>query len=105
MVASNFSLPDDMRFGEAQIISITAYSIMLLVGLSTNWPFVYYLVRERIVKRDRNRMSLLLIHLSVADLLVSLLQFCYLSHSFYFSGYFVSTSSGNQLDCYSILGG
>ena len=40
MVASNFSLPDDMRFGEAQIISLTAYTIMLLVGLSTNWTFL-----------------------------------------------------------------
>ena len=86
MVASNFSLPDDMRFGDAQIISITAYSIMLLIGLSTNWTFLYYLVRERLFNRDRNRMSLLLIHLSVADLLVRLyiLKFCYLSHTFLF---------------------
>ena len=76
MVASNFSLPDNMKFGEAQIISIMAYSIMLVIGLTTNSTSLYHLIRERLVKRDRNRMSLLLIHLSVADLLVSICLCC-----------------------------
>ena len=70
MVRANFSLPDNMKFGEAQIISIIAYCIMLIIGLTTNCTSLYHLVRERLMKRDRNRMSLLLIHLSVADLLV-----------------------------------
>ena len=34
VMKSNFSLPDDMKFGEAQMISITAYSIMFMIGLT-----------------------------------------------------------------------
>ena len=71
MVAANFTLPDDMKFGEGQVISIIAYSILLIIGLSTNCTSLFYLLRDRLMKKDRNRMSLLLIHLSAADLLVS----------------------------------
>ena len=66
---SNFTLPADMRFGEAQIISITVYSIMFVIGLTTNLVSLYFLARGN--KERRNRMRLLLIHLAVADLLVS----------------------------------
>ena len=69
-MTSNFSLPDDMRFGEAQIISITAYSIMFLIGLTTNIASLFLLLRRNTGRR--NRMKVLLIHLAVADLLVSL---------------------------------
>ena len=71
MVAANFSLPDNMKFGEGQVISIITYSILLIIGLSTNCTSLFYLLRDRLMKKDRNRMSLLLIHLSAADLLVS----------------------------------
>ena len=71
MVAANFSLPDNMKFGSGQVLSIMAYTIMLIIGLTTNCTSLFYLVRDRMMKKDRNRMSLLLIHLSVADLLVS----------------------------------
>ena len=62
---SNFSLPDDMKFGEAQIISITVYCIMFVTGLTTNTISLYHLLL-----RNRNRMTLLLIHLAVADLML-----------------------------------
>ena len=62
-------MPDDMRFGEAQIISITAYSIMFLIGLTTNIASLFFLLRRNTGRR--NRMKVLLIHLAVADLLVS----------------------------------
>ena len=78
MVAANFSLPDNMKFGSGQVLSIIAYTIMLIIGLTTNCTSLFYLVRDRMMKKDRNRMSLLLIHLSVADLLVSYL-ICYSS--------------------------
>ena len=71
MVKANFSLPADMIFGEAQIIAITAYSIMFIIGLVLNSISLYQLLMERLVRRNRNRMSLLLIHLAVADLMVS----------------------------------
>ena len=73
MVASNFTLPENMKFGEAQIIAIIVYSVMLVVGLIANSTFLYHLLCERLAKRNKNRMSLLLIHLSVADLIVSFL--------------------------------
>ena len=73
MVKSNFSLPDDMKFGDAQIIAITAYSIMFIIGLTLNTISLYQLLRKRLVRRNRNRMTLLLIHLAVADLLVSII--------------------------------
>ena len=63
---SNFSIPDDMKFGEAQIISITAYFIMFIIGLTTNTISLFHMLM-----RNRNRMTNLLIHLAVADLMVS----------------------------------
>ena len=74
MLESNFTLPDDMKFGEAQIIAITAYSIMFIIGLVLNTISLYQLLVERLMKRNRNRMTLLLIHLAVADLMVSVLR-------------------------------
>ena len=71
MVASNFSLPDNMKFGDGQIISIITYTIMFFIGVTTNSTSLFYMIKDRVLKRDRNRMSLLLIHLSIADLLVS----------------------------------
>ena len=71
-MSANFSLPPHMKFGEAQVISIIAYSIMLVIGLYTNSTFLYNSLKERMIHRNRNRMSLLLIHLSIADLFVSL---------------------------------
>ena len=70
MVASNFSLPDNMKFGDGQIISIITYTIMFFIGVTTNSTSLFYMIKDRVLKRDRNRMSLLLIHLSIADLLV-----------------------------------
>ena len=70
MVAANFSLPDNMSFGEAQIIAIVVYSIMLAIGVTANLSFLYHLMYERLVTRKKNRMSMLLIHLAIADLLV-----------------------------------
>ena len=70
MVLANFSLPDDMKFGEAQIIAITAYSVMFIVGFTLNSISLYNMLVERMLRRNTNRMSLLLIHLAVADLMV-----------------------------------
>ena len=69
-VTSNFSLPDNMMFGDTQIISITVYSIMFIIGLTSNCTSLFFLLLDRKIKKDRNRMNLLLVHLSVADLMV-----------------------------------
>ena len=75
MVKSNFTLPDDMRFGEAQIMAITAYSIMFIIGFVLNSMSLYQLLMERLTRKNRTRMSLLLIHLAVADLMVTILRY------------------------------
>ena len=59
-----------MRFGEAQIISIITYSILFVIGLMFNTISLYQLVKERVQRKIRNKMNLLLIHLAIADLVV-----------------------------------
>ena len=87
MVKENFTLTEDMKFGEAHAIAILAYSIMFMVGLTTNtislvrmlqvrisvtrMTVMVMVTQERIQRKDRSKMTLLLIHLSVADLTVS----------------------------------
>ena len=85
MVKEKFTLTEDMKFGEAHAIAILAYSIMFVVGLTTNTislvrmlqvrisvtrMIVTMVTQERIQRKDRSKMTLLLIHLSVADLTV-----------------------------------
>ena len=86
MVKENFTLTEDMKFGEAHAIAILAYSIMFVVGLTTNtislvrmlqvrisvarMTVMVMVTQERIQRKDRSKMTLLLIHLSVADLTV-----------------------------------
>ena len=73
-MSPNFTLPEDMKFGEAQIIAITAYSIMFIIGFVLNTISLYQLLNERLMRRNRTRMSLLLIHLAIADLMVSMIR-------------------------------
>ena len=61
-----------MVFGEAQIYAIIMYSILLAIGLSTNMAALIHLLNQRLRRRNRTRMTLLLIHLTVADLMVSI---------------------------------
>ena len=69
--AENFTLPEDMIFGQAQVISIITYSILFIIGLAFNSISLFQLLMERIKKKVRNKMNLLLIHLAIADLVVS----------------------------------
>ena len=71
MVKSNFTTPEDMKFGEAQIIAIVVYSLMFIVGLILNSISLLKLLKDRFVRKKKNRLSLLFIHLSVADLMVN----------------------------------
>ena len=72
MVKDNFTLTEDMMFGEAQVVAIIAYTVMFIMGLTTNTMSLVSLLRERLQRKDRSKMTLLLIHLSVADLTVNL---------------------------------
>ena len=72
MVKENFTMTEDMMFGQAQMLAIMAYIVMFIVGLTTNTMSLTSLLRERLRRKDRSKMTLLLIHLSVADLTVYL---------------------------------
>ena len=54
----------------ANVICIAVYSVQLLVGLAVNSYSLVYLLRERMGRHNKNRIILLLIHLTCADLFV-----------------------------------
>ena len=58
-MSPNFTLPEDMKFGEAQIIAITAYSIMFTIGFVLNTISLYQLLNERLMRRNIIRYVLL----------------------------------------------
>ena len=70
MVAGNFSPTEDMVFGEANIAAIALYFVLFSIGLTTNTLSLYNLFTARLKLKDRSRMTLLLIHLALADMLV-----------------------------------
>ena len=70
MVAGNFSPTEDMVFGEANIAAIALYFVLFAIGLTTNTLSLYKLFTARLKLKDRSRMTLLLIHLALADMLV-----------------------------------
>ena len=78
-----------MKFGEAQVssrggecrhdqsvqmLAIGVYCVMFVIGLVLNLTSLYHLVRRVLSKqsRNKNRMTILLINLAVADLMVGL---------------------------------
>lgn len=71
VLADNFPWPPDMLFTTANSVSIAVYTVQLVVGLLANCYSLVYLLRERLVLHNKNRMVLLLIHLTCADLCVS----------------------------------
>ena len=54
----------------ANVICITVYTMQMVVGLAVNSYSLVYLLRERMARHNKNRMILLLIHLTCADLFV-----------------------------------
>ena len=73
-----------MVFGEAQIISISVYTIFFLIGLVFNSVSLQQLLEERIKRKVKNKMNLLLIHLAIADLMVSLVVTIFQSYNLEF---------------------
>ena len=74
LIEAHFPWPPDMLFTSANILSIVMYSVQLVVGLAANSYSLVYLLRERLRLHSKNRMVLLLIHLTCADLCVSMRQ-------------------------------
>ena len=58
-----------MRFNSAHVISITGYSLLFIVSSVANITVLRILVER--YRKIKSRVNLLLIHLAIADLLVS----------------------------------
>ena len=65
--------PTSSGFDQTRVIRITIVSILCLFGICTNSLSLYKLTRKRLANKGF-RMTLLLIHLSIADLIVILVQ-------------------------------
>ena len=65
--------PTSSGFDQTQVIRITIVSILCLFGICTNSLSLYKLSRKRMANKG-SRMTPLLIHLSIADLIVILVQ-------------------------------
>lgn len=63
-------LPLDMRFNHGHMVSIAVYSVLMVISATGNLTVLSQLVKRRRAKRA-SRLDLLLMHLAVADLMVS----------------------------------
>lgn len=63
-------LPLDMRFNHGHMVSMTVYSVLMVVSATGNLTVLTQLVKRRRAKRA-SRLDVLLMHLAVADLMVS----------------------------------
>lgn len=63
-------LPLEMRFNHGHMVSITVYSVLMVVSATGNLTVLTQLVKRRRAGRA-SRLDVLLMHLAVADLMVS----------------------------------
>ncbi|KAJ0174270.1 hypothetical protein K1T71_010416 [Dendrolimus kikuchii] len=71
--ASNDELPLDMRFNHGHVVSMMVYSILMIISATGNLTVLSQLLRRRRTGRA-TRLDLLLMHLAVADLMVTFLM-------------------------------
>lgn len=69
---TNFTgdLPLDMRFNDGHVLSIVAYSILMVFSAIGNITILAFIIRRR--KKTASRITATLMHLAIADLLVSI---------------------------------
>lgn len=63
------TLPIDMTFNDGHIVSIATYSVLLVISVCGNVTVLVNLTGRKHVTNPR--VSIMLIHLAIADLLVS----------------------------------
>ncbi|KAL0820618.1 hypothetical protein ABMA28_006456 [Loxostege sticticalis] len=66
-------LPLDMRFNHGHMVSITVYSVLMVISATGNITVLSQLVKRRRAGRA-SRLDVLLMHLAVADLMVTFLM-------------------------------
>lgn len=67
---SDHELPIEMRFNHGHMVSIIVYSILMVISAAGNLTVLTQLVKRRRAGRA-SRLDMLLMHLAVADLMVS----------------------------------
>lgn len=77
---SNYTeLPIDMRFNEGHIVSIVFYSVLMIISAIGNTTVLILITcRKRVSK---SRIHIMLMHLAIADLLVSITRYEFSSNS------------------------
>lgn len=65
-------LPIDMRFNDGHRLSITVYSVLMVISAIGNITVLTVLIRRRM--RGSSRIEIMLTHLAIADLLVTFLM-------------------------------
>ncbi|GLV40451.1 Adipokinetic hormone receptor [Carabus blaptoides fortunei] len=69
---NNTMLPIDMRFNHGHVVSIIAYSILMVLSAIGNITVLVLILRRR--RQTKSRINLMLMHLATADLLVTFLM-------------------------------
>ncbi|KAL2712038.1 adipokinetic hormone/corazonin-related peptide receptor variant I-like isoform X1 [Vespula squamosa] len=67
-----FELPIDMRFNEGHIVSIVTYSVLMGISAIGNITILFLILRRR--RSSKSRIYTMLMHLAIADLLVTFLM-------------------------------
>lgn len=62
-------LPNDMRFNEGHVVTIVAYSILMVISAIGNITVLIMTIRRR--RKSKSRIHTMVMHLSIADLCVS----------------------------------
>ena len=70
-ITTQTELPLDMQFNSGHVISIVGYSFLFVISSICNCSVMLILIRR--YKKTKSRVNLLLIHLAIADLLVTFL--------------------------------
>ncbi|XP_024936124.1 gonadotropin-releasing hormone II receptor isoform X2 [Cephus cinctus] len=65
-------LPLDMRFNEGHVVSIITYSVLMVISAVGNTTILVLILRRR--RATRSRINTMLMHLAIADLLVTYLM-------------------------------
>ncbi|CAD6234249.1 GSCOCG00007685001-RA-CDS [Cotesia congregata] len=69
---SESELPIDMQFNEGHLLSIITYSVLMVISIAGNTTVLVLIFERR--KTHQSRINTMLMHLAIADLLVTLLM-------------------------------
>lgn len=62
-------LPIDMRFNDGHLVTIVTYSILMMISAAGNITVLITTMKKN--RKTKSRIQTLIMHLSIADLLVS----------------------------------